>query len=113
MEPSTVKWSLGEGVEVEKVAWNRFKPTCFFVVSDDGEFIISYVPWSDITGMVSGMLRYADSRKPGKFLTEVMAHEDGVCGLSQSHVVEGLIATVGAKVGCLGLLLLFSLYPIL
>lgn len=37
MEPSTVNWSLGEGVEVEKVAWNRFKPTRFFVVSDDGE----------------------------------------------------------------------------
>lgn len=54
------------------------------------------------------MLRYADSRKPGKFLAEVMAHEDGVCGLSQSHLVEGLVATVGSKVGVTGLDALLS-----
>lgn len=44
------------------------------------------------------MLRYLDSRKPGEAVIEVLAHKDGANSVSQSHVVRGLVTTVGHQV---------------
>ncbi len=36
MEPQSAKWALGDGVEVEKVAWKHSDSSHFLSVSDDG-----------------------------------------------------------------------------
>lgn len=45
-----------------------------------------------------GMLRYIDTRKPGVFVSEVLAHSDGTNDVSGSYKVKGLLTTAGSKV---------------
>ncbi|KAI1721844.1 thioredoxin-like domain-containing protein [Ditylenchus destructor] len=78
-QSSPILWDIGEEHEIEKVIWNRFNPFCAFVCSSDG------------------MLRYVDTRKPGEFVSEVLAHSDGTNDVSGSYKVKGLLTTAGSK----------------